>query len=64
MVVVALLVISLPATLPLLIRVVAPGPSVRLLTGLNQFIAGHQHAIIWGVEVVFGVYLIAKGLRV
>lgn len=61
-VVVTVLITSLPATAPLLVRVVAPGPSVRLLSDLNRFIAQHEHSIIVGVEVVFGVYLLAKGL--
>jgi threonine/homoserine/homoserine lactone efflux protein len=60
-VIVAVLITSLPVTTPLLIRVVAPGPSVRLLTELNAFIARHEHSIIVGVEVVFGAYLLAKG---
>jgi hypothetical protein len=63
-VVAAVLITSLPVTAPLLIRVMAPGPSVKLLADLNQFIARHEHAIIVGVEVVFGAYLITKGFAV
>lgn len=63
-VVVALLITSLPASAPLVMRIVAPGPSVRMLTSLNQTISRHQHAIIVGVEVVFGVYLLLKGFGV
>ena len=59
---VALLVVSLPATAPLFVRVVAPGPSVKALTALNRFIARHQHTIVVVVEIVFGAYLVTKGL--
>jgi threonine/homoserine/homoserine lactone efflux protein len=60
-VLVALLITSLPALAPLTVRIVAPGPSVRLLTSLNQAISRHQHTIVVAVEVIFGVYLLAKG---
>lgn len=60
-VLVALLVTSLPAWAPLLVRVVVPGPSVRLLDGVDRTITRHQHAILVAVESIFGVYLLAKG---
>jgi hypothetical protein len=63
-VVVALLITSLPALAPLLVRIVAPGPSVRMLTSLNAAITRHQHAVVVGVEIVFGVYLLLKGFGV
>jgi threonine/homoserine/homoserine lactone efflux protein len=62
--VLAMLLVSLPAWLPVLLRVVAPGPSQRALTSLNTTIQRHQHTIVLTVEVVFGAYLLAKGLQV
>ena len=61
-VLVVLMIVSLPATLPLLLRVVAPGPSQRALTRLDAAITRHRRTIVCIVEVVFGVYLIVKGI--
>jgi hypothetical protein len=39
---------------------VAPGPSERLLTELNDTIPRHGTRIITAVELLFGTYLLAK----
>jgi Sap, sulfolipid-1-addressing protein len=56
-----IVIVSIPAWLPLLVRCVAPGPSTRVLSSLNDTIQRHRHGIVLGVELVFGVYLLAKG---
>ena len=61
-VLVVLVIVSLPATLPLLLRVVAPGPSQRALTRLDATITRHRRTIVCIVEVVFGAYLVLKGI--
>lgn len=53
---------SLPATVPLLLRVVVPGPAQRALTRLDGAMTRHRRAIVLAVEIVFGVYLIVRGL--
>jgi hypothetical protein len=60
---VAFLITMLPATLPLTIRIVAPGPSITLLARLNTFTARHQRRIVIVVEVAFGIYLLVRGIR-
>lgn len=62
-VVLAFVITSLPATAPFLFRVLSPGVSARAFDGLHAFLARHQRQIGVGVEVVFGVYLVVKGLR-
>lgn len=59
---VALVITALPVLLPLVLRLVAPRSSERWLGALNSTISRHRHAFIVGVEVVFGVYLLVKGL--
>jgi hypothetical protein len=55
---------SLPAWLPLTLRVIAPEPSTRALARLEAFTTKHRGTIILVVEVVFGLYLLLKGLGV
>jgi threonine/homoserine/homoserine lactone efflux protein len=62
--VVAMVIVSSLAWLPVLLRIVAPGPSQRLLTSINTTIQTHRRGIVMGVEVLFGTYLLVKGLRV
>jgi len=57
-----LLIVSLPATMPLALRIAAPGPSQRFLTRFEAAITRHRRAIVVGVEVLFGAYLLAKGI--
>jgi hypothetical protein len=54
------LITSLAATLPLLLRVVAPGPSARWFATLHAFVTRHQRQIAVVIEVVFGAYLLVK----
>jgi cytochrome c biogenesis protein CcdA len=53
---------SLPATLPLALRLVAPGPSARWFAALHGWVTRHQRTIAIVIEVVFGVYLLAKAV--
>ncbi len=59
---VVLLITALPVLLPLALRLVAPRSSERWLGSLNSTISRHHHAFVVGVEVLFGVYLLVKGL--
>jgi hypothetical protein len=59
---VVLAIVSLPATVPLALRIVAPGPSQRFLTRLDAAITRHQRTIVIAVEVLFGLYLLIKGI--
>lgn len=61
-VVLVMLIVALPAWLPLVVRCVAPGPSTRVLGNLNDAIQRHRRVIVLAVELVFGVYLLVKGL--
>jgi hypothetical protein len=60
--VIVVLITALPVILPLAVRLAAPRASQRWLGSLNETISRHHRAVIVGVEVVFGVYLLAKGL--
>jgi len=59
-----LVIVSLPAWLPLALRVVAPRPSERALVRLEAVTTKHRRTIILVVEVAFGVYLLLKGIGV
>jgi threonine/homoserine/homoserine lactone efflux protein len=61
--VVALLITSLAATLPLALRIVAPGPAATLLADVNGFVTKHQRSIVVIVSFVFGAYLLTRGLH-
>jgi threonine/homoserine/homoserine lactone efflux protein len=61
-IVIAVLITALPVLLPLGLRLVAPRASERWLGSLNSTISRHRHAFIVGVEIIFGVYLLVKGL--
>jgi len=60
--IIVMLITALPVLLPLAVRLAAPRSSQRWLASLNEFISKHHHSLIVGVEVVFGIYLLAKGL--
>jgi len=60
---IVLVITALPVLLPLAARLAAPTASQRWLGSLNAAISRHHRAVIVGVEVVFGVYLLAKGLQ-
>jgi threonine/homoserine/homoserine lactone efflux protein len=60
--IVAVLIVSLPATLPLALRVVAPGPAQSVLAGVNHFVTRHQRTIVVVVSFAFGAYLLTRGL--
>jgi len=55
-------VTAVAAWLPLLVRVVAPGPSTRWFATMHAFVTRHQRQIAVVVEVVFGAYLLIKAL--
>ncbi len=59
---VAIFVTSLAATLPLALRVVAPGPATTILGDVNRFVTRHQRAIVVIVAFAFGAYLMTRGL--
>ncbi|UDY36323.1 GAP family protein [Dermatobacter hominis] len=59
--VVAVAITSLPATLPLLVRVAAPGPAARSFASVHAWVARHSSQVALVVEVVFGVWLVWKG---
>jgi threonine/homoserine/homoserine lactone efflux protein len=61
--VVALLITSLAATLPLALRIVAPGPAATVLADVNGFVTKHQRSIMVIVSFVFGAYLLTRGLH-
>lgn len=61
-VVIALVITSVPATVPLVFRVVAPTAASRIFGGLHDVIARHQRQIGVAIEVIFGVYLVVKAL--
>jgi hypothetical protein len=60
---VAIFVTSLAATLPLALRVVAPGPATTILGDVNRFVTRHQRAIVVIVAFAFGAYLMTRGLH-
>lgn len=53
----------LPAAGPVAAYAVAPGPAARALGRLNAFVTRHARAIGAGLCVVFGAYLLIKGVR-
>jgi len=61
-VVLAFVITSLPAMMPLVVRIVAPGPASRAFGRLHEFITHNQRRIGVTIEVLFGVYLVIKAL--
>ena len=61
-VVVVFVITSLAATLPLLLRVVAPVPASRWFATMHAFVTRHQRQIAVVVEVLFGAYLLLKAI--
>jgi len=57
------IVATITAWLPLLLTAVAPKPAARILGGINQFTTTYKHQIVEGVFLIFGIYLLVKGLR-
>ncbi|MEX0991620.1 MAG: GAP family protein [Actinomycetota bacterium] len=55
-------IILLPVLVPLLIRVLIPGPASKILGTVNAFTAKHTSVIMTVILLVFGVYLTAKGV--
>ena len=58
--VVAVVITSLPATLPLLVRVAAPGPAARSFSAMHAWVTRHSSQVALVVEVVFGIWLLSK----
>jgi threonine/homoserine/homoserine lactone efflux protein len=59
-VVIVFLITSLAATVPLLLRVLVPGPAARWFTSLHAAVTRHQRQVAVVIEVVFGAYLLVK----
>ncbi|MGZ8765511.1 MAG: GAP family protein [Acidimicrobiia bacterium] len=57
-----IVIMLLPVELPLLLTVVAPGSSERILTRIGAAVKRHSHTIAVVVLVVFGAYLVVKGV--
>lgn len=57
-----IVIMLLPVELPLLLTVVAPRSSDRLLGGIGETVKRHSRAITIVVLVVFGAYLLVKGI--
>ncbi len=62
-VVVAFVITALPILSPLVVRLVAPGPSGRWFDSLHQVVVRYQTQLTVGIEVIFGVYLLGKAIR-
>ena len=60
---VALLITLLPVLVVYLLAVLWPKYSKPMLDRMHGFIDRHQRAIGITIEVIFGVYLVVKGLR-
>ncbi len=57
-----IVIMLLPAEVPLLLTVVAPDSSQRILTSIGASVKRHSRTITIVVLVVFGAYLLAKGV--
>ena len=62
-VILAILITSLAATIPLCIRIFAPGPAERVFSSLHAWVSRHQRQIGLVIEIGFGVYLLTKAVR-
>jgi hypothetical protein len=62
-VVLAFVITAAPIIAPLLVRVVAPGPSAGWFASLHRLVTRYQTQLAVGIEVVFGVYLLVKAVR-
>lgn len=62
-VVIAILITSVTATIPLSVRIVAPGPAERAFTLLHSWVSRHQRQIGLVIEIGFGAYLLFKAVR-
>ncbi|MBU6329885.1 MAG: GAP family protein [Acidobacteria bacterium] len=60
---IALLITSVPATVPLLLRIALPRRSGPIFATVNRFVTSHSRAITVTVEVGFGVYLVVRAFR-
>ena len=59
---VLIVIVTITAWMPLLASVIAPKPAGRVLDAVNTFTTVHRRAISIAVLLVFGVYLLVKGL--
>ena len=59
---IAALITSIPATVPLLLRIALPKRSAPIFGAINTFVTTHQRAITISVETGFGFYLIYRSL--
>ena len=62
-VIIAFVITSVPATVPFGLRVGMPTASAKLLERMRAFTQRHAKQISVAVEVIFGVYLVLKGVR-
>ena len=61
-VVIAIVIIMVPVAVPLLITVLAPGASTRVLAAVRTFISRYRDLIMGIFVTGFGVYLTLKGV--
>jgi len=61
-VVVLFLFTALPALVPLVGRIVAPGASARASPRLGTFMTVHKRGVTVTVAGIFGTYLVVRGL--
>ncbi len=54
-------IILMPVLVPLLIRILVPGPASKILGTVNAFSTKHTRVIMTVILLVFGVYLTVKG---
>lgn len=62
-VIIAFVITSVPATVPFGLRVGLPTASAKLLERMRAFTQRHAKEIGVAVELIFGVYLVLKGVR-
>lgn len=62
-VVLAFVITATPIIAPLVLRLVAPGPSAGWFESLHRLVTRYQTQLAVGVEVIFGVYLLVKAVR-
>jgi hypothetical protein len=52
-----------PIIAPLVVRLVAPGPSAGWFESLHRLVTRYQTRLAVGIEVIFGAYLLVKAVR-
>ena len=47
---------------PILIRIAAPAQSTRILNNMSDWLTQHNHNLMIGVSLVFGLFFLIKGI--